>query len=286
MSTDLQGTTVGAQEDGSGEGQGQTSTSDNSSAEPTRDQADGGSAIDNEQIGAEKLPPELEVTRKELMRDYHSKMQGIKDDRLRFENQMEKYKATDATMQQLLQQEWFKKAATEERARRSGQVPDFNLTDEQFEAARTDKSAFLKLVQNVADQVASAKVGRVEPGLGDAQKSLNELKTEREFDRVATKYKDFAGLNEKGALDSYLEKGHDFETAYARYRLDHPEAAKPAAVPLTETQRREGSVSPGGATRVNGQKIIRAKNFEDAFDAAWLAEVAGDKNYKIERATK
>mgnify|MGYP001612481006 CR=1 FL=1 len=275
--------TVDAQSNGAGSNTDADSNKD--SVEVSGAQDDGGTSS-AEDGSAQNLSPELEATRKELMRDYHSKMQTIKEDRLRFETESEKLKTANSTLEQLMQQEWFKNAANAERARRQGQITDFNLTEEQFEAAKTDKSAFLKLVQTVADQVASARVGKVEPELGDTRKRLDAMATDRDLERVASnpKYKDFKALNDKGALDVYLKKGHDFETAYAKYKLEHPSA--PAAAPITDEDKRSGSVSAGGATQVRGQRVIEAKNFEDAWDQVWAAHEAGEKNVKVVRAKK
>ena len=241
----------------------------------------------NGKIGIENtVPPELEETRKQLMRDYHEKMRSIKEDKLRTESENNRLRNEASTLQQLMQQEWFKKATDAERARRSGQVVEIGLSDEEFSTATTDKKAFQNLIYKIADQVASAKVGKVEPQLGQNQEALEELKREREFDTVASKYKDFRDLNNQGALDPYLERGFDFETAYARYRLDHHPAAPKQETQIDPETQRAGSVSPGGVTRVNGQRIIKAKNLDEAMDLAFEALQKGDKNFKIERATK
>src|SRR3990167_3986216 len=273
--------TVTAQPNG-GESSNADGASSTDSGETTGTQADGSASVEGE-LGRKDLAPELEETRKELMRDYHSKMQSIKEDKIRYERETEKLKNSDSTLQQLMQQEWFKAAANTERARRSGQVTDFNLTEEQFEAAKTDKSAFLKLVQNVADQIASAKVGRVEPELGDTRKKLEDMTKDRDFERVSAKHKEFKALHEKGALDSYMGKGFDFETAYARYKLDHPSVA---AAALTGADKRSGSIGVVGNTQVRGQRVIEAKNFEDAWDQVWAAHEAGEKDVKVVRAKK
>ena len=284
MSTDLQDPALSTQTTDGNQGATQTPTpSDTVSGETTVDQS-AAADIDQGEIGPKNLPPELEETRKQLMRDYHNKLNKTKEDKIRFEREMEKLKGESSTLQQLLQQEWFRKAAESERARRSGQIQELGLTDEEFQAATTDKAAFSKLVHKIAAQVAEARVGRVEPALGQTAQSLQEIQRDREFESVASQYKDFRTINDQGGLDPYLERGYDFKAAYAQYKLDHPTTR--TTEPVDPRLKQAGAVSAGGQVRVNGQKVVKARNLDEALDAAFAEIQAGNKDFKIERETK
>src|SRR3990167_835923 len=141
-------------------------------SETTSVQTDGQIVNGDVKLDASNLPPELEETRKQLLRDYHAKTQKlseenkkVSDDRLRFERDLETFKTDSETLKRLLAQDWFNKAAEDERAKRSGKVDDMQLTDEQFEIVRNDKEAFRRFVTSIAERM----VGKVEPKLNQTQ---------------------------------------------------------------------------------------------------------------------
>mgnify|MGYP001601084834 CR=1 FL=1 len=236
------------------------------------------------EIGTENLPPELEETRKQLMRDYHEKTQKIASERAQLVRELEGHKNQSGMLQQLMQQEWFKKAMEAERARREGHVEDVQVTPEQFEIIKNDPNEFKKFVNGLAEKIVQ---GKVSPELGRTQETLKEFQTEREFDRVAAKHKDFRDLNEKGLLSEYIKQGMTYETAYKAYKFDTEfqsldrKAHEKAQEILRET--RDGAVSRGGMPQITGEHIIKVRDLEDLLNKGFEAEKKRLK-WRAERA--
>ena len=282
--SDLTETTVNTQPDPSLTTDSTGTGTASGSVETTSDQSTQND-IGNEELG-KTLSPELEKTRKELLRDYHEKLSKTKEDRLRFESELNQARGNSETLTKLMQQEWFKKAMDTERARRNGSIEDLPLTDEDFETAKTDKRAFLKLVSNVAERIASGKMSQVEPALGTHQERLENMEIEKEFDSVDRTYKDFKSLNDAGSLDPFLERGLSFEDAYLAYKGKNPSnidklAADKAREMLDLT--RAGAVGKTGSVQINGKRVLEASNFDDAFDQTWAALQRGEKDVVVNR---
>src|SRR3990167_4546378 len=120
---------------------------DSSKATSSDGGAQSADAADSDSLTDAQVPPELEETKKNLLRDYHAKMAEFaiaqKD---------------STTLQKLFQQEWFKRAMDAEKSKKSGAALAFELTDDQFEAAKSDKRAFLELAKQVAETVVASRV--------------------------------------------------------------------------------------------------------------------------------
>lgn len=285
--TTLQESSVAAQDDATltptqnAEGGAETS------GETTLAQVSGQETSEDGKIGPDiNLPPELEDTRKQLLRDYHTKTKKLAEDRLRYEQQTSGWKKEADTLQQLMKQEWFAKALESEKSRRNGAgALDIDITDEEFDAIRSDKNAFKKAVLGLAERLVK---GKVEPALGDTKNRIDELQTEREFERVASKYPEFRELNEKGEFDAFLAKGYDYETAYEKWlvknRLSDINALAEKKAQELLNKSREGAIAKGGTQAVKGGMIIKGvKNFDEAFDAVWDAMKRGNKDVTVER---
>lgn len=237
--------------------------------------------VGEEKLGKEgDLPPELEETRKQLLRDWHAKNQKLADDKRSFESEMQTLKKDAQTLQGLFEQEWFKKALTEERARRDGKGVRTEITDEEYQAAQTDKSAFENLVARKALEVVKSEYGSK---LSEFDEKVSELSTEREFEVCAQnpRMKDFRDLNAQGAFDPYLQKGYSYEDAYIKYKYDnsqdnseskiHEEAEKILAA------KKAGSVEKSGITNPKGARIVKVVDADAAFDQAWDAYEKGQE---------
>lgn len=285
MPNDLQETTLDAQADPATiTQQEETTTEDNASVESqgvqSPEQGD-----NSDELGPNNLPPELENTRKELLRDYHAKLQSSREDKLRFEAELQDKRAKAETLGNLFQQDWFKKALEDEKARRNGTFQETQMTDEQFELVKNDKTAFMKLVSGLAEKMVTTKV---DPVISNHQANLEDIQLEREFESAKGKFKDFESLNSKGALDSYLEEGYDFATAYKLYKADNikesdidARASEKARELLDES--RNGAISKGGLTKASGSRVLEASNFDDAFDQVFHAYERGEKDVKVNR---
>lgn len=250
------------------------------SGESTSDQPQQ-EGIGDDELGSENLPPELQETRKNLLRGFHKKTQELRDKELRLESTVTDLKTKSQTLEQLMVQPWFKDAMAKERARREGRVglEDMDLSDDDLTAAleNKDKKAFIRLVGRVAQQIADGRQAPQAERLTRAEGALSELRSSQEFDAIARKYKDFGALSDSGALEPYLEKGLDYETAYKVYKADKDlpklqaemeRKAEERAQELLDTSR-AGAISRGGAPRIKGQEIIKARSLEDAFEKTW-----------------
>lgn len=265
---------------------GQTGEGMPADANAVGDVVQAGEQTANDQnLGPQDLPEELKETRKQLLRDYHDKTQKVAARGKQLESEWSQYKRDAETLYGIVDQPWFKSAIQEERTKRSGKMPDMELSDEQFSQVISDKGAFTKLVRQVAESIAERKVGE---HLSPAQEELAQLKADRELDAITRRYSDFEKLNEDGVFDEHLKAGFDYETAYKLYKFDQAEADSPAKVEQ-EAQRllqakKDGSVGKAGVPKLTGAaRVYKAKNLDEAFDQAWAAVQRGEHDARIER---
>lgn len=273
-----EGASGGGETGGSGEGQGAQAQGDSASAQ--------GQPL----LGPKELPPELEEARKNLLKDYHAKTQGLAKQRKDFEGEhsrLKGYEQDARALAELMGQEWFKKAMDTEKKRRAGSASVSNLSDDEFQAIKDDKHAFGNLVDQRVEAILESKLGSSVQDLG---KSLKKLQEDREFERVAGKYKDFDSLHDKGLLGAYFERGYGPEDAYIRYHWDNGRV-RPNGESLEQevekllAAKKAGSVEkPGPASVGNAAKVIKAKNFSDAFDRVFAAIQAGEHDVRVEKA--
>lgn len=244
---------------------------------------DNSASANGEPLDQEQPSPELEQTRKELLRDYHGKTQKLSTREKQLESEWGSYKKDAETLYGIMEQPWFKKAMADEKARRSGNAADLDLSDDQFVAALSDKTAFTKMVRQVAESIAERKVGEK---LSPAQEELQALKADREFQAVAAEHPDLKKLNQDGLLDEYLKQGYSYAVAYKLYKFDHQESAEQVerkAQELLQTKK-AGSVEKTGVPKLNGAaKVYKAKTWDQAFDRAWEALQRGETDARIER---
>ena len=214
------------------------------------------------------VDPALEKTRKELLQDYHTKTQALADERRRLDVELSRAKDDAGQFQKLMEQSWFQKAIEAEKARRTGLASE--LSEDQFEALKSDPRAFRNYVLQLADGIVQERVGK---SLTDTQKKINSLEAEREFEIAAADYPEIRELNKNGALDEYLQRGKSFEEAYKLYKFDHEFAdlQKKIAQRTADVQsKRAGSVAINGVPKVNGgTQIIEASNLEESFNLLW-----------------
>ncbi len=266
------------------------STSTEGTTEAVRDEStsvqpqDGGNA--DGELETSNVPPELEETKKNLLRDYHAKTQALKDTQLRFEHDLEKYRNSDETLNKLVSQPWFKEAMQREQQKRTGGVDDINLTPEEFETAKADPKAFLRLVSGLADRIVQSRVNPLAEGQRETQENLA---LQREFETAKETHKDFQELYESDSLDEYLDRGYDFKAAYAMYKLEHPQTKDDLDRKASEKARemldeaRAGAISRGGLPKTTGTRVLKAKNFDEAFDKGLDAMKNGVRDFVFEK---
>lgn len=291
MATDLQDQQVGVQEQVATEPAAQEEQSGGgetgANAESTNAQPAEQTGSAEGQTGQETLPPELEQTRKKLLQDYHVKTQKLAEDRRKLEAEVSRYKDDSGSLQQLMAQDWFKRALEQEKTRRTGKAQLPEPSDEDFQAIQNgDKKAFARAVAELAEKLVQEKVGGP---LSTTAEKLKKLESDREFERVAARHKDFRDLSDQGLLDEYLQKGYDPEAAYKQYKFDQdlqelPKKVEQRAQELLQSKK-AGSVATNGVSQVKGTKILKAKkgDWGDAFDKVWEAHMRGETDVRVEK---
>ena len=179
---------------------------------------------------------------------------------------------------------WFQEAYNAEKGRRSGAVQE--LSDETFENIKNDKRAFQEYVQKLAEGMVASKVGE---SLSKTQKKIKELEEEREVSALQGKHTDFKAIKESGGLDEFLDKGHDYESAYALYKLRNgskdlrSDIEKEAEAILA--RRKAGAVEKSGTSLPAGAgEVIKAKNLDQALEGLFQAHAQGKKNVRVVKA--
>ena len=225
-----------------------------------------------EKLGTEtNLPPELEETRKQLLRDWHDKNQKLAEQKRGFEAEKESLGKEASMLKNLFAQEWFKKAMATEKSRREGRIADNPLSDEEFQAVKENPVAMDEYITRKARAIAESMYGSK---LSEQEGAIKEIKLRDEFKACAKEFSDFKELKDKGVLDQYLADDRlTYEEAYRLYK--HKTASSNDVERIQQeaekilSARKAGSVEKSGVPRLNGARIVEAKNADDAFDKAW-----------------
>ena len=229
-------------------------------------------------LGQDNLPPELDEQRKELLRGFHEKTQAFSEEKRTLEGKLLQAQQDSEVLAKLMQQEWFNKAATEEKARRSGVSP--KMTDDEFEALRSDKQAFEQHLERREKALERAMLEKLEL----VRRDTDGIRLERQVDFLKSKYSDFDALMKNGAMKKYLDEGISFENAY---RLAKDDIPKSPAKLQEEAQKllaakRAGSVDRGGVTGASGNRVIKVKKGLNMNELWALAEANPDATLEKE----
>jgi hypothetical protein len=150
----------------------------------------------------------------------------------------------------------------------------FEITDDQFAAALSDKGQFAKLVQDAAKALMEQTVG---PQL-ESVKQHNEFQSKvTELQQTVAKFPDFKELDKRGLIEPIIRKypGMTFEDAYklAKHETINEEADRRArgivAAKKAAIVERPGIVNAGKGAPV------KAKNREEAMNMVAEAIRAG-----------
>ena len=238
-----------------------------------------------ENVGADDLPPELEESRKALLRDYHEKTQKIAVERKQWDEERKQLKSNNDVLQRLFDEPWFKKAYESEKAARNGAALPQDISEEQLQELGANPRKLVEFIQKYLETVVENKLA---PSLKRTDNEVRGLKADREKERLGKEHEDFTDILGSGVLDKYLDQGHGYESAYANWRLKQGvrslkgEAEKEAERILAA--RRAGVVEKAGAPKVNGTQVFKGvKTLNDALDKAWEARMKGITNFRLER---
>lgn len=139
----------------------------------------------------------------------------------------------------------------------------FEITDDQFTAALSDKGQFTKLIQDAARQLLETQVG---PQLQQTQQHIEFQQKVTELQQTVSKFPDFRDLDKQGKIEPLIRKypGLSFEDAYklAKHETFNEEVDKKArgVVDLKKKATVERPGTPPGArtNRVKAKGRIEA----------------------------
>ena len=150
----------------------------------------------------------------------------------------------------------------------------FEITDDQFAAALTDKAQFTKLVQEAAKALLEQTVGPQLEGFKQ-RNDFNEKVTE--LQQTVARFPDFKDLDKRGLIEPIIRKypGMTFEDAYkmAKYATIDEEADRRARGIVGA--KKAAIVERPGTPAAGRGPILKAKNREEAMNLVAEAIRAG-----------
>ena len=183
----------------------------------------------------------------------------------------DKYQAAAAEWEGVKNDQRFQKWTND---LRSTEVPkQFEITDEQFTAALSDKGRFLELVNQAAERLLADKVG---PQLQSISQQHDFQAKANELSQTVSKYPDFKDLDQRGLIEPILRRypgnkaagiqGITFEDAYklAKHSTLGEDADK-IARGIVSGKKAATVERPGSANGARSQKV-NAKNREEAMN--------------------
>lgn len=150
----------------------------------------------------------------------------------------------------------------------------FEISDDQFAAALSDKGQFTKLVQEAAKALLEQTVG---PQL-ESVKQHNEFREKvSELQQTVAKYPDFKDLDKRGLIEPIIKKypQMSFEDAYklAKHETINEEADRRARG-IVASKKAATVERPGTPSAAKGA-LVKAKNREEAMNMVAEAIRAG-----------
>lgn len=144
---------------------------------------------------------------------------------------------------------------------------EFELTDDQFTAALTDKNQFAKLVQEAAKHLVDQQIG---PKLAQTDYHFKLEAKKTELSGAMQKYPDFKELDAKGLIAPLIEKypSLSFEEAYklAKYDTFKDEVAKAARGQVGE--RRNSSIEKPNNVPGARRNVVKVADRLEAMERA------------------
>ena len=183
-----------------------------------------------------------------------------------------KYKEMAAEYENLLRapqfQEWY-------RGLNQPKTDKFEVTDEQFVQALSNKDQFASLVNSLAEKVAKEKFG---PQIEQVQMQANLANKSNELNRVLTKYPDFQEMvDQRGLLEGYIQKYPNlgFEEIYKLAKWDNFNTEVDKRARGLVDSKKAASVEKPGTTSGAKSRKVKAKSSLEAMEIAAEAFKAG-----------
>lgn len=150
----------------------------------------------------------------------------------------------------------------------------FEVSDDQFAAALTDKVQFTKIVQEAAKALLEQTVG---PQLENVKQRNDFNEKVSELQQTVAKYPDFKDLDKRGLIEPIIRKypGITFEDAYklASHATINEEADRRARGIVAG--KKAAVVERPGTTAAGKGPVLKAKNREEAMNLVAEAIRAG-----------
>ena len=190
-----------------------------------------------------------------------------------------KYKEMASEYEQMLRtrefQEWYQ-------GLRKPKEQKFEISDDEFVGALSDKGKFSQLISALAEKIATEKLG---PQLEQVQAQANLANRTNELNRTLAKYPDFQEmLDQKGLLEGYVNKypnlGWDEIYKLAKWENFNEEVDKRARG-LVDSKKAASVEKPGATTGAKSRRI-KAKNSLEAMEIAAEAFKAGREAPEID----
>ena len=222
-----------------------------------------------------EIPKELEPFKQDILKKFYAKTRELATER----HTVEKVKKDAETLQQLMAykpfQDWYK-AQQNGGANTTEPEKANTLTEEELDAIRTDPSKLDSFLTKKLESLVESKYGNQ---MKSFQEKAEDAAIEKEFSNVEATYGDeFRIAHESGDLDAYYDKGLDFETAFATYKLKSSGKANHNTADVVKKSRESISEKPSSsANKLPNVRIVKPKNFDDAFDQVFKAIQKGEK---------
>jgi len=232
-----------------------------------------------------EVPKELEPFKKTILNKFYAKTREVAAER----QSIQKFQKDAETLQQLMAykpfQDWYNAQKNGEATKTSSQ----SLSEEELEQIRQDPAKLESYLTRKLESMIEAKYGSQ---MKSVQKTAEDMAVTKEYEATQEKYGDeFEMAHKSGDLDSYYDKGMDFKTAFAMWKLENGKSVSSSEVDKVATEKaakminrsKAGSTEKpsSGGGKLPNLKPVKAKGFSDAFDQAFEAVMRNQK-VKIE----
>lgn len=223
-----------------------------------------------------ETPKELEPFKKEILTKFYAKTRELAKER----QTIEQIKKDAETLENLKAykpfQDWYNNH------KNGTPTQPEALSEEYLEQLRTDPAKFNDFITKKLDTLVEQKYGAK---IKTVEEKAEDMRVAKEFEETKATYgEEFEFLHKSGELDAYYDKGLDFETAFAKYKLKTGGKTmnKPDPKTVDKAKQAASEKPSSGPSKAPQQRTIKPKGFDDAFDAMFAAAIKGEK-VKIEK---
>ena len=232
------------------------------------------------------VPKELEPLKKTLLNKFYAKTREVAAEK----QGIQKYQKDAETLQQLMAYKPFQEWYNTQKNGEAGNTTAKSLSEEELEQIRQDPAKLEAYLTKKLESMVEDKYGSQ---MKSVQEKAADMEVAKEYESTEAKYgEEFEIAHKAGDLDAYYDKGMDFKTAYAVWRLENGKLVSSSEVDKVATDKaaqminrsKSGSTEKpsSGGGKLPNLKPVKAKGFSDAFDQAFEAVM---KNQKVKIET-